>query len=268
MTAQTVVISGGSSGIGLDLAKAYAKQGANLVLMARNQQRLDTAVKDCQQVAASASQTILAYSVDVADQTQLDACVANIKEQVNVPDILILSAGIVASEHFLEQSDQGFDDIYQINVLGSRAVARAFLPDMVNKGKGQLCFVGSLGGLISTYGYSAYSASKFAVVGMAGAMRQELAQFNVGVSVVCPPEVDTPMVATESEHILPQTRFIKDIGGLLQPDAVTKATLKGLTKNRFIIVPGLMAKISYWQARVFPRTFGAVMQMMVRYASK
>jgi short-subunit dehydrogenase len=268
MTAQTVVISGGSSGIGLDLAKAYAKQGANLVLMARNQQRLDTAVKDCQQVAGSASQTILAYSVDVADQTQLDACVANIKEQVNVPDILILSAGIVASEHFLEQSDQGFDDIYQINVLGSRAVARAFLPDMVNNGKGQLCFVGSLGGLISTYGYSAYSASKFAVVGMAGALRQELHASGVGVSVLCPPEVDTPMVANEAHNILPQTRFIKDVGGTLKVETVTQSALKGIQKNKFMIVPGVMAKVTYWQARCFPKTSAWVMQKLVNYASK
>ena len=268
MSSQTVVISGGSSGIGLDLAKAYAQQGANLVLLARNQQRLDQAVKDCQQLSQSPSQKILAYSVDVSDQIKLDECVASIKEQVNVPDILILSAGIVASEHFLEQSDQGFDDIYQINVLGSRAVARAFLPDMVARGKGQLCFVGSLGGLISTYGYSAYSASKFAVVGMAGALRQELDASGVGVSVLCPPEVDTPMVANEAHNILPQTRFIKDVGGTLNVATVTKSALKGIQKNQFMIVPGIMAKFTYWQARCFPKTSAWVMQQLVRYASR
>jgi 3-dehydrosphinganine reductase len=265
---KTVVITGGSSGIGLDIARAYSKQGANIVLLARNQARLDSAVAECKTLVTHSAQKILAFSVDVANKNQLAQIVAAVKTEVNVPDILILSAGIVASERFLDQSDDGFDVIMQTNVGGSRAVARAFLPDMVNNRSGQVCFISSLGGIISTYGYSAYSASKFAVVGMAGAMRQELAAFNVGVSVVCPPEVDTPMVAIESAHILPQTRFIKDIGGLLQPAAVTHATLKGLAKNRFIIVPGLMAKISYWQARVFPRTFGAVIQMMVRYASK
>jgi len=265
---QTVVITGGSSGIGLDIALAYSKKGANIVLLARNQARLDSAVDECKALATDTSQKILAFSVDVANKEQMAATVADIKSQVNVPDVLVLSAGIVASERFLEQSDDGFDAIMQTNVSGSRAVARAFLPDMVAKRSGQVCFVSSLGGIISTYGYSAYSASKFAVVGMAGAMRQELAEYNVGVSVVCPPEVDTPMVVKESEHILPQTRFIKDVGGLLQPKTVTKATLKGIAKNRFIIVPGLMAKVSYWQARVFPRTFGAAMQLLVRYASK
>ncbi len=265
---QTIVITGGSSGIGLDIARAYTKKGANIVLLARNQSRLDSAVAECQSLVKNASQKILAFSVDVANKEQLDTTVQNIKSQVSVPDVLVLSAGIVASERFLEQSDDDFDNIMKTNVVGSRAVAKAFLPDMVNKRAGQVCFISSLGGIISTYGYSAYSASKFAVVGMAGAMRQELAEYNVGVSVVCPPEVDTPMVAKESEHILPQTRFIKDIGGLLQPKEVTQAALKGIAKNRFIIVPGVMGKISYWQARVFPRIFGAAMQMMVRYASK
>ena len=98
-------------------------------------------------------------------------------------------------------------------------------------------------------------------------MRQELAEYNIGVSVVCPPEVDTPMVSKESEHILPQTRLIKDLGGTLQPEAVTKATLKGVAKNKFIFVPGLIAKISYWQACVFPKTFAAFIQLLVRYSS-
>jgi len=268
MKFKTVVITGGSSGIGLDLAKAYAKQGSDIVLLARNQQKLDNAVKDCQQLALNDNQKILAFSVDVANAQALQSCVETIKAQVAVPDLLILSAGIVQSVRFVDQADDDFEAIMQTNVMGSRAAAKAFLPEMIARKKGQLCFVSSLGGLISTYGYSAYSASKFAVIGMAGAMRQELHSHNVGVSVLCSPEVDTPLVAYESEHILPETRFIKDIGGTLQVGPVTKATIKGVAKNRFIIVPGLMAKISYAQARFMPRFFGWMMQQMVRFAPK
>ena len=265
---KTVVITGGSSGIGLDLALAYSKQGANTVLLARNQARLDKAVKECQKHVIDTTQKILAFSVDVTDKEQLLTAVEHIKSQVGIPHILILSAGIVASERFIEQSDESFDAIMQTNVSGSRSVALAFLPDMIKKRSGKICFIASLGGVISTYGYSAYGASKFAVVGMAGAMRQELAEFNVGVSVVCPPEVDTPMVQIEAQNILPQTRFIKDVGGLLQPATVTKATLKGIANNRFMIVPGLMAKISHWQMRVFPRTVAVFMQLLITLSNK
>jgi short-subunit dehydrogenase len=264
---KTVVVTGGSSGIGLDIAKAYTKKGANVILLARNQARLNEAASECKALVKFDTQQVLSLCVDVTNKSQLADAVAVIKQQVGDPDLLILSAGIVASKRFIEQKDDDFDAIIQTNVMGSRAVAKAFLPDMIKRQSGQICFISSLGGIISTYGYSAYSASKFAVIGMAGCMRQELAEYNIGVSVVCPPEVNTPMVTKESEHILPQTRFIKDIGGTLQTEAVTKATLKGLAKNQFIIVPGLMAKFSYWQARVFPKTFGAFIQLLVRYSS-
>ena len=265
---KTVVVTGGSSGIGLDIAWAYTKQGANVILLARNQLRLDKAVSECKALVKFDKQKILSFSVDVTEKVQLANVVTAIKNQVGDPDLLVLSAGIVASERFIRQSDEDFDAIIQTNLIGSRTVARAFLPDMISRKSGHICFIGSLGGIIPTYGYSAYSASKFAVIGMAGCMRQELADYNIGVSVVCPPEVDTPMVTKESEHILPETRFIKNLGGTLQPKTVTQAMLKGVAKNQFIIVPGLMAKFSYWQARVFPTTFAAFIQLLVRHSGK
>jgi short-subunit dehydrogenase len=268
MKFKNVLVTGGSSGIGLDLAKAYAKQGANVVILARNQARLDDAVKDCLKVKLSEEQKILAFSVDVSSSQSLTQAVNDIKQEVGTLDLLILSAGIVQSIRFMDQSDDEFNNIMQTNVMGSRAVAKAFLPDMIKQGKGQVCFVSSLGGLITTFGYSAYSGSKFAIMGMAGALRQELYSTGVGVSVLCPPEVDTPMVANEASHILPETRFVKNIGGLLSPAAVTKATIKGVNKNQFIIIPGILGKIAYMQARHMPNVFGWFVQRMVGLAGR
>lgn len=268
MKFKNVLVTGGSSGIGLDLAKAYVKQGANVVLMARNQARLDDAAAECSALRLTADQQVSTYSVDVAKPAELEKCVADIQTNTGPMDLLILSAGIVQSIRFMDQSDQEFNDIMNINVMGSRAVAKAFLPDMIKQGRGQVCFVSSLGGLIATYGYSAYSASKFAVIGMAGALRQEIYSTGIGVSVLCPPEVDTPMVAKEADHILSETRFVKDIGGLLNTKTVTKATVKGINNNQFIIVPGIMAKLSYMQARFMPRVFGWFMQKLVGLADR
>jgi short-subunit dehydrogenase len=268
MKFKNVLITGGSSGIGLDLAKAYVKQGANVILLARNKSRLEDAVKECEALLLSTAQKVMAYSVDLADKETFNQWAYDNKEQIGNLDLMILSAGIVQSVRFMEQSEQEFHDIMHTNVMGSRTVAKAFLPDMIKQGKGQVCFVSSLGGLISTYGYSAYSASKFAVVGMAGALRQELYSSGVGVSVLCPPEVDTPMVANEAAHILPETRFVKDIGGLLSTTTVTKATIKGLNKNQFIILPGLKSKMSYMLARYMPDTFNWAMQKLVGLTGK
>lgn len=265
---QTVVITGGSSGIGLGIAKEYVKKGANIVLLARNLQRLESAVSECKSIVENNNQSILSFSIDVTNKEQLDACVDDITSQLGAPDLLILSAGIIASERFIDISDQRFNNIIETNVMGSRLVVRAFSTAMIRKKTGHICFISSLAGVIPAYGYSAYSASKFALVGMAGVIRQEFAEYNIGVSVVCPPEVDTPMVVNEAEHILPQTRFTKDLGGTLSVEEVTRCIIKGVTKNRFMIIPGLRAKISYWHSRVFPNTFRAIMQMLVRFSNK
>lgn len=268
MKFKNVIVTGGSSGIGLDLAKAYVKLGANVMLIARNKSRLEDAVKACSDLCVTASQKVMAFSVDVGDSKALNLVVNDIKGQVGALDLLILSAGIVQSVRFMEQTDQDFNDIMHTNLVGSRTVAKAFLPEMIKQGKGQVCFVSSLGGLIPTYGYSAYSASKFAVIGMAGALRQELYSSGVGVSVLCPPEVNTPMVAKEASHILPETRFVKDLGGLLSTSTVTKATIKGINKNTFIILPGFKGKMSYMFARFMPNIFAWVIQKLVGLASK
>ena len=137
MKFKNVLVTGGSSGIGLDLAKAYAAQGANVVLLARNQGRLDAAVKECLTECVTecvtADQKVIAFSVDVGDADALSATVGNVKAQMGPLDLMILSAGIVQSVRFMEQSDEDFNNIMHTNVVGSRAVAKAFLPEMIKQ---------------------------------------------------------------------------------------------------------------------------------------
>jgi 3-dehydrosphinganine reductase len=142
------------------------------------------------------------------------------------------------------------------------------LPAMVKRGSGQLCFISSLGGLVAPYGYSAYSASKFAVLGMAEALRQELYSAGIGVTVVCPPEVDTPMVEQEAEHILPQTRLLKDLGGTLQVGTVTRATVNGIARNRRLVIPGLMGKLTYLQFRLMPGVAHWVIRQIILWLDR
>lgn len=283
MKDKLILITGGSSGIGLDLAKEYSQEGCSIILLARNQARLDDALMQCKDLMDHDTQEFYAFSADVDDQEQLQKVVNTIVTDIGVPDILVLSAGIVQSATLMSQSEEEFSALLHTNVLGSRRVAKLFVSHMIaaNKEKEdsnpqnkvmschrQICFVGSLGGLIPTYGYSGYGASKFAIIGLAGALRQELSQYNIGVSVLCPPEVDTPMVEKEADHILPQTRFIKDIGGTLNVEVVSRAAFKGILKNDFIIVPGFLAKLSYLQMRLMPSIFLWVMQKLVNLAER
>lgn len=266
--ADSVLITGGSSGIGLDLALHYAASGAHVALVARDPARLQAALAQCRQRTVSDAQHIEAVSVDVGDAVGLQQAMSQLLESFPVPDVVILSAGIVASRRFLEQSDEEFEAIIRTNLFGSRAMARTLLPAMVARGRGQLCFVASLGGLVAPYGYSAYSASKFAVLGMADALRQELYGTGVGVTVVCPPEVDTPMVAQEAEHILPQTRLLKDLGGTLQVGTVTRATVRAIQGRRRLVIPGLMGKLTWLQFRLAPGLSHWVIRRLILWLNR
>jgi short-subunit dehydrogenase len=264
---KTVVITGGSSGIGLAMAKQYCQQGYNLVLVARDETRLNKAVSLCEALCKP-EQQVLSFSVDTTSKEALNSCSQEIHSTLGKVDILVLSAGIVDCKRMIEHDDESFEKLFKTNVVGARLAAKAFLPSMIENKSGQICFVGSLGGLISTYGYSTYGATKFALMGLAGAMRKELVEHNVGVSVLCPGEVDTEMTANEADIILPQTRLIKDIGGTLSADYVAKAAIKGVKKNRFIIVPGFKSKNAYWFSRVFPKSFACVMLLVIKFSSR
>ncbi|WP_417347026.1 SDR family NAD(P)-dependent oxidoreductase [Ferrimonas sp.] len=263
---QLVLITGASSGIGLDLAKAYAARGWSIALLARNPKRLESAQKECRRLTIDSNQSFESYEVDVADAASAYGHRQQVEDRQGVPDLLILSAGIVQSIPFMEQSDEEFDAILGTNLLGCRRLAKAWLPQMVARGRGQICFVSSLAGFIAPYGYSGYSASKFALQGMAGALKQEVHALGIDVSVLCPPEVDTPMVAQERTYISPVARLLKDLGGTLQVDAVTRATLSGLERRQFLIIPGFQAKLTYHFARLCPGLFGWAMQHVVDWA--
>ena len=265
---QHICITGGSSGIGLSLALAYASKGNDMSILGRDEKKLKHAIATCKAAATMPSQRIQGYSVDVAKTTHVHEIAKQIEYEIGTPDLIILSAGICYSKRFIDDSEDSFETLMKTNVFGSRAFAKAFLPDMQKRRSGQICFVSSLAGIIPVYGYSTYSASKFALIGLAGALRQELTEYNIGVSVLCPPEVDTPLIAEEAKSILPQTRFLKDVGGTLDVKTVTKAAQKGIADNRFLIIPGVKAKFTYLQARLAPRLSAWITQKLISFASR
>lgn len=215
MKRKNVYITGGSSGIGLALARVYARAGDSVVLLARDASKLDRAVRECRALAINTEQSVAAASLDITAYDQLQANMDATVAEHGLPDLLVLSAGVATNKTFMDTSRAEFDWLVDVNFAGSRETARTVLPAMLSRGSGQIAFISSSAGLVGLYGYSAYSASKFAVTGFVQALRQELVGTGVSVNLVCPPEVATPMIAAESATALPQTRFLKDLVGTL-----------------------------------------------------
>ena len=99
----------------------------------------------------------------------------------------------------------------------------------------------------------------------ADSLRQELLDTGVSVNLVCPPEVQTPMIAAEAASVLPQTRFLKDLGGTLQPEVAVQKIARGIDRNKALIIPSARANMMAWIARHFPWLFGKTSELLLRW---
>jgi NAD(P)-dependent dehydrogenase (short-subunit alcohol dehydrogenase family) len=242
---RVVYITGGSSGIGLSIACLLARKGAHLVLIARNQNKLDAARQKIESFKLSAHQRVVALGVNVADMDDVNQAMARAVETMGPPDILINNAGIAVTATFENTTYPSFDATLKTNLYGTWNMTSALLPAMKKQGHGHIVNMASAAGLMGLFGYSAYGASKFAVVGLSESMRSELVKDNIQVSVVCPPRVLTPLDVKESDTIPPETKFLKRLSDTLVPEDVARATIKGLRKKKFLIIPGRLTKMHY-----------------------
>ncbi|MBP7603296.1 MAG: SDR family oxidoreductase [Spirochaetes bacterium] len=246
---RTVYITGGSSGIGLATAGLLAERGANIVIFARDEKKMKRAVKEIEKRRPDRSRTVGMMTMDVSNPRDVARAIDRAVKSFGAPDVLIASAGIGAADVFENIPARTFDALMKTNVYGVRETVAAALPHMKGRG-GHMVLVSSEAGLIGMYGYTAYAASKYAVVGLAECLRAEFRRHKITVSVVCPPEVKTPFLEWETATIPPETRMVKSFAGLLTPEVVARATVRGIRRGKFLIIPGVMARLLYFFHRL------------------
>ncbi|OLP58239.1 translocation protein [Xaviernesmea oryzae] len=198
--AEHVVITGGSSGIGLAVARIYAARGARVTLIARGQAALDAAAATLRTLSPSAS--IGVQTADIADNAAVADALAQAEARFGPCSILIACAGVVTPARFDMLSSPDFDRQIAVNLIGTANTIRAGLPGLRKAGGGRLMIVGSGAGLIGLYGYAAYCASKTALIGLAEALRLELAEDGISIGLCFPPDTETPQLDQE-RHLRP-----------------------------------------------------------------
>jgi NAD(P)-dependent dehydrogenase (short-subunit alcohol dehydrogenase family) len=236
------------SGLGKGLAAIYLARGSDVAIF-------DLAIRD--DVMAELArhklrdgQKLVAYQASVTDLEELKAAVAQAVEAIGNPELAINCAGLQRAAPFDQLPAADFELVMQVNVFGSRNFAGAVLP-FLNPGA-RLALVASMAGFAANYSYAAYCASKFAVVGLGRVLRLELKPMDIDVSIICPPEVDTPMVVEEAKTMHPVSRTLKDLGGTLSVDEAMKGIIAGLDADRHVIIPGFKAKLTYLCNRYLP----------------
>jgi len=242
---QNAVVTGGSSGIGKATAKLLAQHGVNVAIVARNQQRLEEAKDEIKSVCLNKDQVIDAFAADVTQYEKIASIIDVLVKSQRAPDLLVNSAGIVLTDHIEKLSLESFRQIMDINYFGTLYPVMAVLPVMMSNRKGHIVNISSAAGYIGTFGYSAYTPSKFAVHGLSEVMRQELKPFGIGVSVVFPPDTATPMLEEEMKMRPIETSKINAMALVMSAQDVAVAILNGVTSNKFLVIPGFMNKVSY-----------------------
>ena len=232
------IISGGSSGIGLAVARDLIGSGWNLSLIARTPSRLDEAKRQLERLHVKEDQKVHIIAADVSDQDQAGNAIKSALHHLGTPDLLITSAGMAHPGYFEELPLEIFRDTMAVNYFGTLYLIKAALPAMRDRGAGRIVMISSGTGLIGVFGYTAYSPTKFALRGLAESLRAEVKRDGIGISIVYPPDTDTPQLTAENRIKPVETRAISGKAKTWSADDVTAVILKGIRKGRFTITPG------------------------------
>jgi 3-oxoacyl-[acyl-carrier protein] reductase len=186
---KTALITGAGRGIGRAAAIAFAKEGISVGLLGRTLSNLEKAAEELKEYDVKVSFA----AADVQDSESVNKAVEKITSELGQIDILINNAGIAKFGGFLELSPQEWEDIIQVNLMGVYHVTRAVLPGMIERKSGDIINISSTAGQKGAPVTSAYSASKFAVLGLTESLMLEVRKHNIRVSALTPSTVATDL---------------------------------------------------------------------------
>lgn len=179
---KTVVITGGSRGLGLEIARLLAQEGANLALCARDADELDRARHELQAYGVS----VYTQPCELTDKSQIDQFITNVQKAFGPIDVLINNAGIILVTPYENATEADFRESMETNFWAAFHMVNAVLPKMRLRKQGRIVNIASIGGKVAIPHLSTYSTSKFALVGYSEGLRAELLNDGIYVTTICP----------------------------------------------------------------------------------
>jgi 3-oxoacyl-[acyl-carrier protein] reductase len=211
---EIAVVTGGTRGIGRALALGLARRGAAVAVCARDAQAAERAASELHAAGPKA----VGAGCDVRDEASVAAFTEHVRATLGIPTILINNAGVGKFAPLAEMSLSVWDEVMDTNLRGTFLVTRAFLPAMIEAGRGAVVNIASLAGRNGIANGTAYSASKHGVIGFSKSLMLEVRRQGIRVLAVCPGSVDTAFFDGD-------TPFDPNRGRILLPEDVAKATL-------------------------------------------
>ncbi|WP_273835885.1 3-ketoacyl-ACP reductase [Guptibacillus sedimenti] len=222
---KTALITGAARGIGRAAAIALAKEGVNIGLIARTEETLQNVAKEIEAEGVKSSYAI----ADVSSNEAVTTAVAKIKDELGETDILINNAGIAKFGGFMDLEIAEWEKIIQVNLLGAYYVTRAVLPDMIERQSGDIINISSTAGQKGAPVTSAYSASKFGLMGLTESLAQEVRKHDIRVSALTPSTVSTDLAVENN-----LTDGQQD--NMLQPEDMAEFIVAQLKMNKRVFI--------------------------------
>lgn len=257
------VVTGGSSGLGFAIAKALAEQGFDLLLVARNIDKLHVAA---QQIQSQYPVKVNVSSIDITDQQAVGQLAEIVHNIAPCADIVVNSAGIVSAGFLIDTPLQEWDRLYHFNIRGQISVLQTLLPDMkrqaqVDGNARHIVNISSAAAYTALPGMSAYASSKAGLIALSETLAHELSSDNIGVTVICPEFVNTPISGDTQvfgSMNTPKTRKI--ITKMFERSTVTSQqlavkTLWAIEQKKNMLSVGRQATLAYYLKRLLPQVF-------------
>ena len=261
---KTVWITGASSGIGEHVAYQYDKEGANLILSARSESKLEAVKNNCS--SGQGEKFVLPFDVGLVDE--IDDITQKALALTGQIDVLINNAGI-SQRGRVEDGNLAIDrKIFEVNFFGNIQLTRSLLPHMLERSSGNLVIISSLAGKMSTPFRSAYAGSKHALHGWYDALRAELADRNIGVHIICPGYIRTNISVNALKSSGEQHGVMdpnQDAG--MSPENCAKQIVKAISKNKREVYIGGKETSFLWIRKIFPSIYYKMVERMARSTS-
>ena len=260
-----VFITGAASGIGRATALAMARRGAHLFLTDINEKGL---METCNLISSSGTAVCRQQAFDITRLDAVQVFANELHHDFGPMDIVINNAGIALFGLVEEMTHDHWQKVINTNLWGVIHGIESFLPKMIYAKKGHLVNISSTAGLAGLPWHAAYSSAKWGLVGLSEVLRYDLMQHNIGVTVICPGAVDTPL--KNSTPILGVDRESKKAKMLIQrfekhavtPEYVADLIINAIEKNKFLVITSFDIKALYFVKRYCPPIYHFVMKKL------
>lgn len=252
-----IVITGGSSGIGKEIAREFLTLGAHVTIIADQAPKLESARVELSTISPSVS----ALQCDIAVLEQVQRTAGRYLETWGAPDVLVNNAGFAVYRAFEEMDPAEIDQLLRVNFVGACLLTREFLPGMIRNGRGHVVIMSSIAGRLPMTPCGVYSAAKHGLVAWAETLRAEVHRHGIQVHAICPGRVETPFFDHETfVNRAPR----REARSAVPVEAVAWATVQAVRTGRFLAYRPRWHRCLVWLAHSLPLLSRPALQQLMR----